>query len=149
MKDDYTIISKEFIDKLEADFNLNPVNKIALNAVTNNGASKVAMDREKLFNYQLTFSTEIKTPNITDQKSSGRCWIFAALNALRISAVKKMNLKDFELSQSYLMFYDKLERANCFLENIIKTLDRDINLKANYVVARKLYGRWWPVVNVY
>ena len=127
MKDDYTIISKEFIDKLEADFNLNPVNKIALNAVTNNGASKVAMDREKLFNYQLTFSTEIKTPNITDQKSSGRCWIFAALNALRISAVKKMNLKDFELSQSYLMFYDKLERANYFLENIIKTLDRDIN----------------------
>ena len=56
MKDNYTIISKELIDKLEADFNLNPVNKIALNAVTNNGASKVAMDREKLFNYQLTFS---------------------------------------------------------------------------------------------
>ena len=127
MKDNNTIISKEFIDKLEADFHLNPVNKIALNAVTNNGASKVAMDREKLFNYQLTFSTEIKTPNITDQKSSGRCWIFAALNALRISAVKKMNLKDFELSQSYLMFYDKLERANYFLENIIKTLDKDIN----------------------
>jgi bleomycin hydrolase len=127
MTDYNALISSKFIHELEEKFNLNPVNKFALNAVTNNGISKVAIDREKLFNYQLTFSTEIKTPNITDQKSSGRCWIFAALNALRISAIKKMNLKDFELSQSYLMFYDKLERANYFLENIIKTLDEDVN----------------------
>lgn len=95
MTDYNALISNKFIHELEEKFNLNPINKVALNAVTNNGISKVALNREKLFNYQLTFSTEIKTPNITDQKSSGRCWIFAALNALRISAVKKMNLKDF------------------------------------------------------
>ena len=127
MKNNNTLISKELLVKLEKDFNLSSINKIALNAVTNNGAYNVAINREKLFKYQLTFSTEIKTPNITDQRSSGRCWIFAALNALRISAIEKMNLKNFELSQSYLMFYDKLEKANYFLENIIKTLNIETN----------------------
>jgi bleomycin hydrolase len=120
-------ISNKFIYKLEENFHLNPINKIALNAVTNNGISKVGINRNKLLSYPLTFSTEIKTPKITDQKSSGRCWIFAALNSLRIGATKKMNLEDFELSQSYLMFYDKLERANYFLENIIKTLDKNVH----------------------
>ena len=55
MKNNKAIMPKEFIDKLEADFGLDPVNKIALNVITNNAASKLAMDREKLFNYQLTF----------------------------------------------------------------------------------------------
>ena len=119
-----TMISHELLHKFEEEFNHNPIHTIALNAVTNNGASKVAINRQKSANYRLTFSTHINTPNITNQKQSGRCWIFAALNALRIHTVQYMDVKEFEFSQSYLMFYDKLEKANYFLESIIQTMDK-------------------------
>jgi bleomycin hydrolase len=60
-------------------------------------------------------------PKATDQGRSGRCWLFAGLNVLRLAAMKKMNLEKFELSQTYLMVWDKLERANYFLEAVIET----------------------------
>jgi bleomycin hydrolase len=70
---------------------------------------------------QRTFSHVIKTAEITNQKQSGRCWMFAGLNVLRVAAMKKLNVEQFEFSQNYLMFYDKLEKANYFLETIIGT----------------------------
>eukprot|EP00919_Chromeraceae_sp_WS-2016_P008460 GHVR01019965.1.p2 GENE.GHVR01019965.1~~GHVR01019965.1.p2 ORF type:complete len:446 (-),score=71.92 GHVR01019965.1:1845-3182(-) len=114
-------LSHEIIKKYEKDFTSKLVNKIALNSVSNNGGIKSAINRDKISDYLMTFSTEIKTPKITDQKMSGRCWIFAALNLFRVEAAKKMKLENFELSQSYLMFYDKLEKSNYFLESIIET----------------------------
>ena len=63
----------------------------------------------------------------TNQKSSGRCWGFAGLNLFRISLGRKYNLRDFQFSQSYFMFWDKLEKSNYFLESIIKTTDEDWN----------------------
>lgn len=64
---------------------------------------------------------------VTNQEHSGRCWLFAGLNLLRVGAMKKMGLKEFEFSQNYAMFWDKIERANYFLEAIIETADRDID----------------------
>ena len=69
------------------------------------------------------FSVDIKTLEAANQKSSGRCWIFAATNVLRERIARRCNLKKFELSQSYLAFYDKFERANYFLESILETAD--------------------------
>ena len=69
------------------------------------------------------FSINIPTLDAANQKSSGRCWIFAATNVLRERIAQRCNLKQFELSQSYLAFYDKFERANYFLESILETAD--------------------------
>ena len=73
------------------------------------------------------FSVDIKTMEVANQKSSGRCWIFAATNVLRELIAKRCNLGSFELSQSYLAFYDKFERANYFLESILETADLPVN----------------------
>lgn len=61
---------------------------------------------------------------MTNQKNSGRCWLFAALNTMRVPFMKSLNIEDFEFSQSYLFFWDKLERSNHFLNNIVETARR-------------------------
>jgi bleomycin hydrolase len=73
------------------------------------------------------FSIEVKTGKITNQKQSGRCWMFAALNVMRLEIMKTLNLETFELSQAYPFFFDKLEKTNHFLENIIETRDEDVD----------------------
>jgi len=74
-----------------------------------------------------SFSTKLDEWNATNQKRSGRCWLFAALNLFRVDAMKKMNVKNFEFSQAHIHFWDKLERANHFLEAIIETSDRPVD----------------------
>jgi bleomycin hydrolase len=115
------------IQDFEEEFASSTLNKVAMHAMCHGDAQKVGLNRQTANNLPMTFSTEIAAGDITDQKMSGRCWMFAGLNLLRIKAMKKMNLKSFELSQSYIMFYDKLERSNYFLENILKTLDEEKN----------------------
>ncbi len=109
------------ISRFAQDFESNPKHLLALNAVTQSGAEGVAVNRPAIMRTQHTYSHLIETPKVTDQKSSGRCWLFAGLNILRLAVMQKMNLEKFELSQNYLMFWDKLEKANFFLENIIET----------------------------
>ncbi|KAJ1919072.1 bleomycin hydrolase [Mycoemilia scoparia] len=89
-------------------------------------------------------TTEIKV-NITDQKSSGRCWIFAGLNMLRQAVMKENNLDDFQFSQSYLFFFDKIEKSNWFLENIIDTLDEPLDSRVvQYLLSDPIGdgGQW-------
>jgi len=64
---------------------------------------------------------------ITNQRASGRCWLFAATNVFRVAVMRRYNLKEFELSQAYLFFWDKLEKANYFLEQILDTVDEDLD----------------------
>lgn len=99
------------------------------NAVTKNNINDLVIDWEEYnkqnFNFNHVIETEGKS---TNQKSSGRCWMFAGLNVIRNKFIKQLGLKsDFELSQSYLFFYDKLERANYFLESIIKNRNKELN----------------------
>lgn len=75
------------------------------------------------FNTKLT----VEGAPITNQKSSGRCWLFAATNVFRVAIMKRYNMKEFELSQSYLFFWDKLEKANYFMEQILDTLDENLD----------------------
>ena len=118
-------ISKKNITNFTKEFNSCSSNKISRNALTRTQINNIAMDWDafRLTNhiYSDVISTEMT--KVTNQKSSGRCWGFAGLNLMRISLAEKYNLKDFEFSQNYFMFLDKLEKSNYFLENIIKTLD--------------------------
>lgn len=74
------------------------------------------------------FNTKISLEGspVTNQRSSGRCWIFAASNLFRVAIIRKYNLKEFELSQGYLFYWDKLEKANYFLEQILDTAQEDL-----------------------
>lgn len=119
-------ITERHIANFSSNFLKNPRNIIISNAVINNGLQKVALNNQAKISQPHTFSIDIKTEKVTSQKKSGRCWLFAGLNLFRHHISKKYKIKDFELSQNYPMFWDKLEKSNYFLENILETLDLDI-----------------------
>ncbi len=112
---------------LRKDFAANPAYRMAQNAVTRVSIDDVAINREIINSTDHSLSVLLDDWKVTNQEHSGRCWLFAGLNLLRVGAMRKMNLKDFEFSQNYAMFWDKIERANYFLEAIIETADRDID----------------------
>ncbi len=116
-------ITYEQLQKMEKRFAEDRANKVAMNAVTGTGVLANAKRPEAFRTDLHQFSLKIDQGDITNQKSSGRCWMFAALNTMRFEIMKKLNLDTFELSQNYTLFYDKLEKANYFLENILETLD--------------------------
>lgn len=144
-------LSLKDIDAFQKAFDKNPVNKVAMHAMCHGEARKIGLNRRVESQMPLTFSTDITSGDITNQKASGRCWMFAGLNLLRIKAMNKMKLKSFELSQSYIMFYDKLERANYFLENILKTLGEKKNSRLiMWLMSNPLEdgGQWDMFVNL-
>ena len=119
-------ISLSNVKKFNRNFNSSSTNTLSRNALIQNDASKVAVNWENFSQINHIYSNTIsKQLPVTNQKASGRCWGFAGLNLLRLEIVKKYNLSNFEFSQNYFMFWDKLEKANYFLENILKTLDQD------------------------
>ncbi|KAF7361958.1 Cysteine proteinase 1, mitochondrial [Mycena venus] len=100
-----------------------------------------------VFNNQVDF----KTGPITSQKSSGRCWLFASTNVFRYEVMKKLKLDDFQLSQSYLFFYDKLNKANYYLESSIELADRPLDDRVVNFLSSDLIsdgGQWDMVVNL-
>jgi bleomycin hydrolase len=119
--------------------------------VTKTSAPDVALARRVITGTDHSFSHVLDDWEVTDQKKSGRCWMFAALNLLRVGAMKKMNLKSFEFSQSYTLFWDKLERSNYFLEAIIETADQPIDDRTvAFLLTRPLDdgGQWNMFVNL-
>ena len=120
-------ITKEQIAAFDADFGAQRANRVAMNAVTNNGLLASAIRREAVEQDVHEYSISLEQGEICNQKQSGRCWMFAALNTLRYQVMKKYDLKTFELSQAYLFFWDKLEKSNYFLESILDTLDEPAN----------------------
>ncbi len=120
-------ISEKSLNTFESSFNEDPTNIVAMNAAAKNGVTAVIKDATLEQRLPYAFSLELEAGKITDQKKSGRCWMFAALNTMRLEVMKKLNLKNMELSQNYILFYDKLEKANYFLENILSTLDEPTN----------------------
>lgn len=130
-------ITFEDIKSFDEKFNDDPSLKISKNAVMRNGVFNAAFNSEEARNVSFTFSDEVKNiGTITDQKSSGRCWMFSGLNVLRIAAMKKLHVSDFEFSESYLMFWDKLEKCNCQLEATLSTLDEEDNSRLfDYVMT--------------
>jgi bleomycin hydrolase len=115
------------LELLRKDFSASPAYRLAQNAVTRVAVDDVAISREVINSTDHSLSTLLDDWKVTNQERSGRCWLFAGLNLLRVGAMKKMGLKDFEFSQNYVMFWDKIERANYFLEAIIETAGRDLD----------------------
>ena len=144
-------LSEEAINKIRGTFEMDAHTRAMYNSITNNDISSLAVNRDILREHNDLFSHKIKTKGVTNQKSSGRCWLFAGLNILRPIAIQKHKLKEFELSQSYLAFWDKLEKANCFLENIIEFRDRDIlDREMEFLLRTPIPdgGYWENVVNL-
>ena len=123
---DKTIRSAD-LELLRKEFSASPTYRLAQNAITRVGLDEVAINREIVNATDHALSVSLDDWKVTNQEHSGRCWLFAGLNLLRVGAMKKMGLKEFEFSQNFLMFWDKLERANYFLEAVIETADRDVD----------------------
>lgn len=120
-------ITKKQIESMRAEFDGDPSAKVAQNAVTGNNVASVSLRRDLVQEVDFTFSTKLDNWKATNQKSSGRCWLFATLNLFRPGTMKKMNIKEFEFSQAHIHFWDKFERSNHFLEAIIETSDRAVD----------------------
>lgn len=100
---------------------------LAQNVCSSNDPFEVALSRKKLEETQFVFNHKVENEGkpVTNQKNSGRCWIFAALNVMRLPFMKQLNIDDFEFSQGYLFFWDKIERCNYFLNNMVETARRN------------------------
>ncbi len=120
-------LTPDMLDKMKKSFEEQTANKISQNAVMKNGLRTSAIDQSAEARHQFIFSDDVDSEPVANQNKSGRCWMFAALNTLRYRIEKKYNLKDFELSQNYTFFFDKIEKANYFYENIIRTADKSLD----------------------
>ncbi|WP_371261635.1 aminopeptidase C [Alkalibacterium sp. 20] len=120
-------ITKETLGIYRDKFNDNMSNKAVQNAIAKVGINKSSVDNNMTRRHNFVFSHETEKGEITNQKSSGRCWMFAALNTARIDTMEKLNVKTFEFSENYTLFWDKLEKSNYFLDSIIETVDEPLN----------------------
>lgn len=116
-----------------------------INAATNNDIRDLSLNRELLRTHDSRFNFEVKATGIIDQKSSGRCWMFAGANAITPRVMNKLKLSDFHLSEAYLAFWDKLEKSNFFLETMIQLRDRDIDDRSlqMWLETPMGDGGWW------
>ncbi|KAJ9640960.1 bleomycin hydrolase [Coniosporium tulheliwenetii] len=130
-----------------------PKNRLALAALSTNAATSVLSSRAAVIHDIQSFNIKIPLEGspITNQRSSGRCWLFASTNVFRVAIMKKYALSSFELSQAYLFYWDKLEKANYFLENILDTVDEPLTgrlLQALLASPVGDGGQWDMVANL-
>lgn len=109
-----------FRDEFDNDQHVKPIQ----HATMRNGVLEASYNPEIAAKLNHTFSVEVPTGKVSNQKQSGRCWLFSLLNTLRHQFAVDYQVKDFELSQAYLYFWDKIERANIYYDNILRTADR-------------------------
>lgn len=145
-------LSLESIRRFGEKADLNPNLRLARNAVTHSQIDNIAMNWEVFGRINHTFSNMVSGEmKVTNQEKSGRCWIFAGLNLLRIYMGRKYNLKQFEFSQNYFMFWDKLEKSNYFLENCLATLKEEWNSRLMmYLLENPIQdgGQWQMFANI-
>src|SRR5579859_1866708 len=136
---------------LQAALHASPAFRLAQNAVARNNVDDVALNQRVVFETDHTFSTLLDDWGVTNQKQTGRCWMFAGLNLLRFAARRPLDVKEFEFSQNYLMFWDKIERANYFFESIIDSADRDVDDRSvAFLLDQPLSdgGQWNMFINL-
>ncbi|MFC6260949.1 C1 family peptidase [Levilactobacillus fujinensis] len=125
-KTEHELTAAETAD-LRADLQQQPAHDVVARAVIKNGVLNAAEDPQAAVRLNRTFSVELDTGKVSNQKHSGRCWLFSTLNVVRHQFAAKYNVKDFELSQSYLFFWDKVERANIFYDRILATATQPLD----------------------
>jgi bleomycin hydrolase len=137
-------LTPELIKKYQDQFNKTD-HSASINAITNNDIKNLALDRNKMINRDKIFNMKLTDVGITDQKSSGRCWLFATLNSISPKVAKKLKQSSFSFSQPYLTFWDKIEKANFFLECIIETAKLPLNDRKMDGILGDPFGDggWW------
>ncbi|KAF9425747.1 hypothetical protein BGZ76_003087 [Entomortierella beljakovae] len=152
LNDPKAALRSETVQHLSSEFNKDPKNLIAQNAAHSLDFTTLITNRNALIEDNHVFNTKIPIESsVTNQKSSGRCWIFAALNVFRLEVMKKYNLDEFELSQGYLFFWDKFEKSNWFLECMIDLRDRDVNDRVVQHLLKEPVndgGQWDMLINL-
>ena len=120
-------ISDETLQQLRDSYKETPANKAIRNAISGNSIDKLALNADAKNNLDNNFKYRVPTKGITNQKSSGRCWLFTGLNVLRAQALYELELPEIEFSQVYNFFYDQLEKSNLFLQGIIDTAKKPMD----------------------
>jgi bleomycin hydrolase len=148
-------VSLHNLEHWESSVTSDPKNELARTILQHTNIRQALTTRSARIADQHVFNTEIpfSTGPVTNQKSSGRCWLFATTNVLRYEVMKKLKLKEFELSQSHLFFYDKLNKSNYYLELSIELADRPIDDRlVNHLSSPMSLisdgGQWDMVVNL-
>jgi bleomycin hydrolase len=123
-------IDATMMQKIAQSYKMSPETKALKNALFTLDINKLAVNSDNATSFDTYFSNQVKTKAVSDQKSSGRCWLFTGLNVLRAKAIDAHKLPaDFQFSQNYLFFYDQLEKANLFLQAIIDTRQAEMTDK--------------------
>jgi len=123
-------LDDQTINKIRTEYQKQAENDIAVrNALSNNDIKSVSLNRDVCGKTDHNFKYRVKVSGITDQKSSGRCWMFTGLNSLRPMIIESANLSGFEFSTNYLFFWDMLEKSNLFLEATIQNANKDFSDK--------------------
>ncbi|HEL2685924.1 TPA: aminopeptidase, partial [Streptococcus suis] len=142
----------DFTERLYANYLANPSLQATENAVTHNGLLKSLETRQSAIDNDYVFSIDLTKDAVSNQKASGRCWMFAALNTFRHKLISDFRLENFELSQAHTFFWDKYEKSNWFLEQIIATADQEISSrKVKFLLdtPQQDGGQWDMVVALF
>ncbi len=139
------MIDSKVLNSYKQKFTSDAASMAVAGAVAKVGINDASLNQETLRKHTQMFSVKTKRGEITEQKQSGRCWMFAALNTARVDTMKKYNLKTTEFSQTYTLFWDKLERSNYVLEAIIDTVEEELDSRVvAFILAEPLGdgGQW-------
>ena len=118
-------ISTEMMQQIKQSYGGNASDKALRNILVTNSPAKLALNYENSTAFNSHFSNRVESKAVTDQKSSGRCWMFTGMNVLRNKAIRQHHLPaDFQFSQAYTFFYDQLEKSNLFLQAVINTASK-------------------------
>lgn len=142
----------DFTERLYANYLANPSLQATENAVSHNGLLKSLETRQSATDNDYVFSIDLTKDAVSNQKASGRCWMFAALNTFRHKLISDFKLENFELSQAHTFFWDKYEKSNWFLEQIIATADQEIgSRKVKFLLdtPQQDGGQWDMVVALF
>lgn len=122
-------ISSEMLNTIREANTITAADKALRNALAANSINSLAVTANNQANSDTYFSNKVESKGITDQESSGRCWLFTGLNVMRAKAIAKYDLGSFQFSQSYCFFYDQLEKANLFLQATIDNAGKGMDDK--------------------
>ena len=122
-------ISLDMLEKMRNEQKMSPADKAIHNALAANGISTLSVNQDNQTEKDTYFTYSVPSKGITDQKSSGRCWLFTGLNVLRSKVINQRNLQKLEFSEIYCFFYDQLEKSNLFLQAIIDTKNKPMDDK--------------------
>lgn len=142
------ILNQELLVQFREDYRMDDIDRARFNAVSNSDINKLALNRDIVRGEDGHFSHKIAAKGITNQKASGRCWMFAGFNVMRPKVIHDLGLEDFEFSSAYLQFWDKMEKSNLYLEEVIEMRDADPLDREWQLINEQMVGDggWWNFV---